>query len=203
MSPKIRTSEWGIVPVGFSPARRAPAGVEAPTQPPDDRRVVEDVGDVRVDVASPEADDRIRGRDLDALAGRRRPAGRLGEHPEHRRLVQPEPAIARPDAQDDLLGLHEVAVVERLDRRLDRVGVGEDVAEQVLGLIDAAQHGVLAGEDLHRDERVHALLLEDALGTREVDVGRVAGQDLVRGSRALMAHQSVWTPAVSGRASAG
>ena len=34
VSPKIRTSEWGIVPVGDSPARRAPAGVEAPTQPP-------------------------------------------------------------------------------------------------------------------------------------------------------------------------
>ena len=34
VSPKIRTSEWGIVPVGLSPARRAPAGVEAPTQPP-------------------------------------------------------------------------------------------------------------------------------------------------------------------------
>ena len=34
VSPKISTSEWGIVPVGARPARRAPAGVEAPTQPP-------------------------------------------------------------------------------------------------------------------------------------------------------------------------
>ena len=34
VSPKIRTSEWGIVPVGARPASRAPAGVEAPTQPP-------------------------------------------------------------------------------------------------------------------------------------------------------------------------
>jgi hypothetical protein len=34
VSPKTRTSEWGIVPVGLRPARRAPAGVDAPTQPP-------------------------------------------------------------------------------------------------------------------------------------------------------------------------
>ena len=34
VSPKIRTSECGIVPVGARPASRAPAGVEAPTQPP-------------------------------------------------------------------------------------------------------------------------------------------------------------------------
>ena len=34
VSPKISTSEWGMVPVGARPARRAPAGVEAPTQPP-------------------------------------------------------------------------------------------------------------------------------------------------------------------------
>ena len=34
VSPKISTSEWGIVPVGARPASRAPAGVDAPTQPP-------------------------------------------------------------------------------------------------------------------------------------------------------------------------
>ena len=34
VSPMTSTSEWGIVPVGERPARRAPAGVEAPTQPP-------------------------------------------------------------------------------------------------------------------------------------------------------------------------
>ena len=34
VSPMISTSEWGIVPVGRRPASRAPAGVEAPTQPP-------------------------------------------------------------------------------------------------------------------------------------------------------------------------
>ena len=31
---KEQTYESGMVPVGASPARRAPAGVEAPTQPP-------------------------------------------------------------------------------------------------------------------------------------------------------------------------
>ena len=30
VSPKISTSEWGIVPVGASPASRAPAGVDHP-----------------------------------------------------------------------------------------------------------------------------------------------------------------------------
>ena len=34
VSPKMSTREWGIVPVGARPASRAPAGVEAPTQPP-------------------------------------------------------------------------------------------------------------------------------------------------------------------------
>ena len=34
VSPKISTSEWGMVPVGLRPASRAPAGVDAPTQPP-------------------------------------------------------------------------------------------------------------------------------------------------------------------------
>ena len=52
--------------------------------------------------------------DVDAVAGSRRPAGRLREHPEHRGLVQPEPAIARPDAEDDLLGLDRVAVLRAI-----------------------------------------------------------------------------------------
>ena len=34
VSPKISTSACGMVPVGASPASRAPAGVEAPMQPP-------------------------------------------------------------------------------------------------------------------------------------------------------------------------
>ena len=132
----------------------------------DDRGVVEDVGDVRVDVPGAEADDRIRRGDLDALAGRRRPAGRLGEHPEERGLVQAELAVPRADAQDDLLGRDQVAVVERLELGLARVGRGEDVAEQVLGLVDAAQDGVLAGEDLHRDERIEALRARGCVSAR-------------------------------------
>ena len=134
-------------------------------------------------------------RRLDALARGGRPAGRLGQHPEERRLVQPEPAVPRPDPQDDLLGRDDVAVVERLELRLARVGVGEDVAEQVLRLVDAAQDGVLAGEDLHRHERVAGPpSARMRLGAREVDVGRVAGQDLVRRSSALQAHQSGSAP---------
>ena len=34
VSPKMRTRACGIVPVGARPARRAPAGVDAPMQPP-------------------------------------------------------------------------------------------------------------------------------------------------------------------------
>ena len=160
----------------------------------DDRGVVEDVGDVRVDVPRPEADDRIRRGDLDAFPGGRRPAGRLGEHPEERRLVQPELPIPGPDPQHDLLGRDRVAVGQRLEPGLGRVGTGQDVAEQVARLVDAAQDGVLPGEDLHRDERIAAFLGEDALGAREVDVGRVAREDLVRRPRARQAHQSGSAP---------
>ena len=92
------------------------------------------------------------------------------------------------------MGPIDVPVVERLELGLGRVGAGQDVAEQVARLVDAAQDGVLAGEDLHRDERVEALLLEDALGTREIDVSRVARQDLVRRPRARQTHQSGSAP---------
>jgi hypothetical protein len=34
VSPKMSTSACGIVPVGARPASRAPAGVDAPIQPP-------------------------------------------------------------------------------------------------------------------------------------------------------------------------
>ncbi len=85
-----------------------------------DRRVVEDVGDVRMDVTGTEADDRLGGGDVDDLPRGRRPAGRLGEHPEERRLVQPELAIAAADPEDDLLGVDAVAVGQRLDRGLRR-----------------------------------------------------------------------------------
>ena len=75
-----------------------------------------------------------------------------------------------------------------------RIGLREHVAEQVLGLVDAAQDGVLAGEDLHRHQRVEPLRLEDPLGTREVHVGRVARQDLAGRPGALQAHQSGSAP---------
>ena len=114
--------------------------------------------------------------------------------PEERGLVQPELAVAAPDAQHDLARPDAVAVVQRLELGLRRVGAGQHVAEQVLGLVDAAQHGVVAREDLHRHERVEALGREDAVRPREVDVGRIAGQDLVRGSGALDAHQSGSAP---------
>ena len=81
-----------------------------------DRRVVEHVGDVRVDVARAEADDRIRRGRVDALARGGRPAGRLGEHAQERGLVQPEPAVAgRGSAARSPCGADAVAVVERLE----------------------------------------------------------------------------------------
>ena len=120
----------------------------------------------------------LRRRGVDALAGRRRPARRLGEHPEHRRLVQRERPVARLDPEDDLLGRDRVAVGQRLDDRARLVD--EHVAEQVGRLAHAAQHGVAPAEDLHRHDGVEALALEDAGGAREVHVGRGAGQDLVR-----------------------
>ncbi len=114
--------------------------------------------------------------------------------PEEGRLVQPEPAVAGADPEHDLLRPDDVAVVQRLEPRLGRVGLGEHVAEQVARLVDPAQDGVLAGEDLHRHERIAAFLLEDRLGAREIDIGRVARQDLVRRPRARQAHQSGSAP---------
>src|SRR5439155_9632001 len=55
--------------------------------------------------------------------------------------------------------------------------------------VDAAQDRVLAGEDLHRHERIHALALEDLLGPGEVDVGRIALEDLARRARPAEAGQ--------------
>ena len=73
---------------------------------------------------------------------------------------------------------------ECLELRLGRVGRREDVAEQVLAPRRSPHRTrVLAGEDLHRHERVEALLGEDASRPREIDVGRVARQDLVRRPR--------------------
>jgi hypothetical protein len=43
------------------------------------------------------------------------------------------------DPEDDLLGRDPVAVLERLDPRLGRVALGENVADEVLRLVDAAQ----------------------------------------------------------------
>src|SRR5439155_22745168 len=115
---------------------------------------------------------------LDALARRRRPPGRLREHPEDGRLVQPELALSGPDPADDLLRRDAIAVLERLDLELCRVGVLEHMREQRLCLVDAAQDRVLAREDLHCDERIEPLALQDPSGAGEVDVGGVAGQDL-------------------------
>src|SRR4029079_10705924 len=65
--------------------------------------------------------------------------------------------------------------------------------------VDAAQDGLLTGEDLHRDDRVEALPGEDAVRAREVDIGGIAGQDLGRRAgawRALEAHAVGVAPAV-------
>ena len=137
----------------------------------DDRRVIEHVGDVRMDMPRPEADHRFRRGDIDDLASGRRPAGRLGEHPEQRRLVQPEPPIAGADPEHDLARPDPVAVIERLDRRLVRIALREHVPQQVLGLVDAAQDRLAAREDLHGHDRIEAFGRQDAVGAREIDVG--------------------------------
>ena len=95
VSPKIRTIEWGIVPVGREAREPRARGCRRADAAADDRGVVEDVRDVGMDVARAERDHRLRGRGVDALARGRGPAGRLREHPEDRRLVQPERAVSR------------------------------------------------------------------------------------------------------------
>ena len=120
---RMRHRPGRVQPGESSPGRGRRADTAA-----DDRRVVEDVGHVGMDVPGAERDHRSRRGRLDAFVRRGRPAGRLGEHPEDRRLVQAEPAVARADPEDDLLRPERVAVVERLDRDLRRVGLAEDVA---------------------------------------------------------------------------
>ena len=81
--------------------------------------------------------------------------------------------------------------LERLEARLRRVGRGQDVAEQVPGLVDrrtgrrrwrAKTSMVTTGSSPSRARM--------RLGAGEVDVGRVPRQDLVRRSSTLQAHQS-------------
>ena len=180
MSPKIRTIEWGIVPVGCEAGEPRSRGCRRADAAADDRGVVEDVRDIGMDVARPERDHRLRGRGVDALARGRGPARRLREHPEDRRLVQGEPAVPRPDPEHDLLGRDPVAVLERVHAGLGWIAGGEDVADEVLRLVHAAQDRVLATEHLHRDDGVDALPFEDALRAGEVHVTRRAGQDLRR-----------------------
>ena len=127
---------------------------------------------------------------VDALARGRGPARRLGEHAQQRRLVQPEGPVAGGDSERDLLRRDGVAVVERLDRDLRRVRARQGVREEVLDLVDAAQDGLAAAEDLHRHDGIEALALEDAVRAREVDVGGLAGQDLAGGPGSADDHQS-------------
>ena len=78
------------------------------------------------------------------------------------------------------LGADPVAVLERVHAGHGWIAGGEDVADEVLRLVHAAQDRVFATEDLHRDDGVDALPFEDALRAGEVHVTRRAGQDLRR-----------------------
>ena len=125
----------------------------------DDRRVVERVGHLGMDVARAERDDRLRRGRVHALARSRCPAGRLGHDPEQCGLEQAEGAVSRANAQHDFLGRDQIAVAKRLDDRVSRVAVRrQHVREQHLGLVDAAQDRVAAAEDLHHHDRIEALL---------------------------------------------
>ena len=104
---------------------------------------------------------------------------------------RPTCAVAGADPEDDLLRRDRVTVIERFDPGLGEVGIGQDVAEKVLRLVDPAQDRVLAGEQLHRDDRIETLLLEDRRRPREIDVGRIAGQDFARRSGSDETHQAL------------
>ena len=147
------------------------------------RGVVHLVGDARMHVARAEADDRDRRRGVDDATGGARPAGAGREDAEDRGLVQAEGGVARLDAHDDLLRPESIAVVQRLDhRRVGAVHLAEDLAQVGVCLLGAAQDAFAAREDLHRDHRVELLGGEDRPRALEIDVGRLAGQD-VGGSR--------------------
>ena len=63
------------------------------------------------------------------------------------------------------------------------------MSQQVLRLVDPAQDPRLAGEDFQRHDGIEPLAIEDALGPGEIDVGRIARQDLHRRSAARDPHQ--------------
>ena len=100
--------------------------------------------------------------DVDALARRGRPAGRLGQHPEDRGLVQPEPGGSgrgsggrSPWARSRSPSSSASSCVS--------VGSASARTWPSRFLASSIPHRtrVLAGEDLHRHERVEALALED------------------------------------------
>ena len=66
------------------------------------------------------------------------------------------------------------------------VARAEDLAEEGLDLGGATQDAGIAGEDLHHHHRVQVLGPEDGLCPLEVDVRRLAAQDLVGRPEALL-----------------
>src|SRR5262245_29447827 len=62
------------------------------------------------------------------------------------------------------------------------------MGEERLGLVDAAEHALLAGEDLHDHDRVEAFTGEDLFGASEVDVRGLSAEDVMGWRPTFPAH---------------
>ena len=142
--------------------------------------------DAIVVVPRREVEDRLAAGRVHDLAHVRRDQRAPREAAEERRLEVAEQPVVALDRHHGLPRRDLVAVVE--GAHVERVPAVDPLAVRALAaralaqdrdrLVHAAQHGVLALEDLQQDRRVVAVLLEDALRVVEVRVGVVPVADL-------------------------
>ena len=106
------------------------------------------------------------------------PAGAVRHGAKVGGLQVSEAEIRRADAENDLFCRDRVAITQPPDRRAaSRCVVLECHAEERLCLVNPAEGGpLLSAEDLHRHDRISAVVLQDRLRPEEVDVGVDAAQ---------------------------
>src|SRR5437762_10158938 len=136
-----------------------------------------------MNMARAEADHRHASRGLDAAPRGARPGAAAGQHAKHGGFVQAEALVAADDAHGGFRGGEGVALFERPQLTLEL-----GLTQQLTNLFDAAQDAFIAREDLHRHDGVEAFGLEDLVGAAEVDVSRVAVQDVPRDVEGRLAH---------------
>ena len=122
-------------------------------------------------------DDRLAVRRLDDASRVRRDQRTAGERPEDDRLEVGERRVVALDRHHGLPRLEAVAVAERVDGQAGPVVRAE--LEDRERLVHAAEHRLLALEDLHDDPRMAAVVEQRGAGVVEVRVAVVAVSHLL------------------------